>query len=408
MQTTRDWPADKLAILRSLCFGARIAEDEADQLSSYFVETDQWNRVFRGDVDIVYGAKGSGKSAMFARLVSQKDLLQDFGVLLIGLEDAHGAPVLGDRPPAVQSDLRALWKLCFLAMLGKRLRERRIGGRAAARVVRELEEAGLLEVSTALPELVRSAWAYVRPGGRTTGRIIFREPTPDEHAQLGLVSVDDLLDLADQALGEHDLRVWLVLDRPDGPFAASEKLESNALRALFRVYLGFRRLRHVSLKLFLRSDTWDRIPERGFRDASTVARELTIAWDASSLWQLIARRLLHNDVIAQRFGTTAEAVLSVVPNGLGTFEWILSMVTDGAGVGGPRELIHIFDAAREAQISRSESGLPAPAGDLLFDLAAFGEALAEVSRTRLEQTTHADHPQHGVYSDGFDEEDRRT
>jgi ABC-type lipoprotein export system ATPase subunit len=32
----------------------------------YFVETDQWKRLLRGEVDIVYGPKGSGKSALLA------------------------------------------------------------------------------------------------------------------------------------------------------------------------------------------------------------------------------------------------------------------------------------------------------------------------------------------------------
>ena len=42
-------------------FGSRIAEDDT-QLNTYFVETEQWRKILNGDIDIVFGAKGAGKS----------------------------------------------------------------------------------------------------------------------------------------------------------------------------------------------------------------------------------------------------------------------------------------------------------------------------------------------------------
>jgi hypothetical protein len=54
---------NKHGVLKTLTFGKRIAEEELDALGSYFVETDHWRKLIAGEVDIVYGAKGSGKSA---------------------------------------------------------------------------------------------------------------------------------------------------------------------------------------------------------------------------------------------------------------------------------------------------------------------------------------------------------
>ena len=54
-------------------FGSRVAEDEGEGLLSYFVETEQWRKLIAGDVDIVYGAKGAGKSALYSLLVGQKE-----------------------------------------------------------------------------------------------------------------------------------------------------------------------------------------------------------------------------------------------------------------------------------------------------------------------------------------------
>ena len=53
-------------ILQNVTFGKRIAEEESNELSSYFVETEQWRLVFAGSVDIIYGPKGSGKSAIYS------------------------------------------------------------------------------------------------------------------------------------------------------------------------------------------------------------------------------------------------------------------------------------------------------------------------------------------------------
>lgn len=64
---------DKKIILEQLNFGARIAEEEADFLESYFVQTDQWKRILKGEIDIIYGAKGAGKSAIYTLLQNYKE-----------------------------------------------------------------------------------------------------------------------------------------------------------------------------------------------------------------------------------------------------------------------------------------------------------------------------------------------
>jgi len=48
--------------------GASSAENELQQLGAYYLETDEFQRTVRGEVNIVAGRKGSGKTAMFARV----------------------------------------------------------------------------------------------------------------------------------------------------------------------------------------------------------------------------------------------------------------------------------------------------------------------------------------------------
>src|SRR5258708_7544698 len=113
--------ADKKAILQKLTFGERIAEQEASNLNKYFVQTDQWTRIFSGAVDVIYGPKGSGKSALYALLLSREGELFDRGVIVVAAENPKGAPAFQDlkiNPPASEHEFIGLWKTYLLSLLG--------------------------------------------------------------------------------------------------------------------------------------------------------------------------------------------------------------------------------------------------------------------------------------------------
>jgi hypothetical protein len=74
---------NKHEILSKTTFGHRVAEDETDALVSYFVETDHWKRIYKGEVDIVYGLKGAGKSAIYSLLLSKKAEFYGRGIVLV-------------------------------------------------------------------------------------------------------------------------------------------------------------------------------------------------------------------------------------------------------------------------------------------------------------------------------------
>ena len=54
--------------LEELTFGASAAENEFRELSGYYLETDQFRRALRGEVLLVVGRKGSGKTAIFSQV----------------------------------------------------------------------------------------------------------------------------------------------------------------------------------------------------------------------------------------------------------------------------------------------------------------------------------------------------
>lgn len=56
------------SILDRLHFGASSAENEISDLPEYYLDTDEFRRALRGEVRLIVGRKGSGKSAVFFRV----------------------------------------------------------------------------------------------------------------------------------------------------------------------------------------------------------------------------------------------------------------------------------------------------------------------------------------------------
>lgn len=433
----------KREVLQATTFGERIAEDERSELSAYFVETDQWQRIFAGEIDIVYGAKGSGKSAIYSLLISRTEELFDSGIMVIAAENPRGTPVfkdLIDDPPTSESEFRALWKLYFLLLIARHLRDYGISNSLTKKIVDPLEEAGLLPREQSLRTMLRSVVYYVRAltkaesfeGGLkidsitgnpvgVTGKITLREPNYAQR-ELGLVSADNLLEIADAALEESELTLWLLLDRLDVAFAETEELEQNALRALFRVYLDLLSFKAISLKIFLRSDIWSRISGEGFREGSHITRHVTIRWGKASLLNLVIRRLVHNEVLRDVYNVELSATLQdaeeqsklfyrlfpiqvdVGTRNPDTFTWMLSRTSDASNETAPRELIHFLSAAREIQLGRLELGSSEPSDETLFERSVFKEALHPVSQVRFEQTLCAEYPQLQKWLDKLESE----
>lgn len=421
--------ASKHDILSEVTFGHRIAEDETDSLSSYFVETDQWKKVLDGEVDVVYGPKGSGKSALFSLLRERSDdLWQSRDIILAAGEKVRGTPVFEDLvadPPASEEQFRDLWKLYFLSLIGTAFRIVEIDNDSARKLLSALDAAGLSVRKWSLKHSLRAALDYVRRIDSVSGiininensgspegleaKITLREPSLSLRER-GYISADGLLEVADEALGEAKSKFWIALDRLDVAFTDSSSLEGNALRALFRVYRDMAALENFSLKIFLRDDIWARITSVGFREASHITKFITITWEPKALLNLVIRRALHNLAVREYYKVDAEEVLAdseaqaalfyrIFPAqvDLGkrkstTLDWMLTRTMDGTRKPAPRELIHLLSSARDQQMRLLEMGSKEPPGEALFDRSALKAALPEVSKVRYQQTLCAEHP----------------
>ncbi|GGD42524.1 P-loop ATPase, Sll1717 family [Aureimonas glaciei] len=434
----------KAACIRSLSFGNQIAEEEREGLKEYFVRTQAWDRMFRGDVDIIYGPKGSGKSALYVLAQDHADELFDRNVIQVAAENPRGAPAFRDlqmHPPASEREFIGIWKLYFLSILGRSLREYGINNKHSAELFQKLEEAGLLPTQkTTLGTILTSVRNYVAKfmnpseveGGLAldpvtliptgvTGKIVFQDPDM-ENQKAGYISVDELLSVADLALEVSGYTVWLMLDRLDVAFDESSELERNALRALFRAYRDNRTQDRIKPKIFLRTDIWKRITEEGFREATHMSRDINLIWDGASIKNLIIRRLLSNAQVLQLYNIDKDRTLStsanqnaffdmvfpeqveVGENQSTTLNWLIKRTSDGTKRTQPRDIIVFLNKLVEVQNRRLERAEPEPAGTWLFDRSSFKEAMPGLSEYKVTRQLFAEYPQLRPYIDALREQ----
>ncbi|HTV84354.1 MAG TPA: hypothetical protein VME63_03050 [Dyella sp.] len=435
--------ASRKEVLAEAQLGSRVAEDEGESLHSYFVETDQWRRLLTGDVDIVFGAKGTGKSALYSLLLAKKEELRlGRRTLFLAAENPRGTPAfrdLGTGPALTEDQLRGLWKLYFLSLSANYLRHHmetaKIRNDKATHVIGVLTENKLLEPNVNLLARLKATMEYLRryipnldlkmtdpsTGYEFSGKITLAEPNGEQRQQ-GYVSADNLLETLDAAFAEMHITIWLVLDRLDVAFAESDELEVTALRALFRTYLDIVGLSQIKVKIFLRDDIWRKIVIGGFREASHVTRTLTLSWNQQSLLNLLVRRLSFNESLCKYYGLRRGDIIataqlqndffySIFPQKIdigakqpNTLDWMLSRTADGTKRTAPRELIHLLLETRAEQLKLYELGNAEPDENRLFSNSAVRFALPAVSRARYELTLCAENPSLKPYLEKLERE----
>ena len=421
---------NKLNVLKKIEIGERVAEEESDQLENYFLETDQWNQMFDGKIDVVYGPKGSGKSALYTLLNKKDGELFDKGVLLSPAENVRGATVfraiVSDPPPSELSFVY-LWKIYCLCIIANALREYEINNDKSKSLIDTLEKVGLLPATRSLTTLFRSVSKYFKGWldqdttaveyavtiDPDTGAPTFSRKrefaNQSEEQNLGDIPIEELFETTNAALEKEKLKLWLLFDRLDVAFAESPDLERNALRALFRTYNDLKAYSQIRMKIFVRDDIWQRITTGGFTEASHITKSVHIRWNEESLLNLVMLRLLTNehfidysgvspDLIRADFQQQYDLFYSLVPQKIDTgknpdtLNWIMSRTADASGNSVPREIIHLFESAKENQIIRLERGSDEPPEKQLFDRTAFRDSLPTVSKVRYEQTLLAEYP----------------
>lgn len=428
---------EKIGVLKKTSIGKRVAEDEGSELKNYFVKTDQWEKIYSGDIDIIYGPKGSGKSALYLLLIQNKDILAKNNILLEPAENIKGSTIFSDiklDPPTSESSFIFLWKIFIFLLLLKNAKANRIGGKEVQTLIRKLENLGIIPQRASLLMIFKSArnmldklakadisameitTAFDQVTGAPTfsGKLEFQKGKADD--RINKIQIDELLDFINKKYANTSKNVWVLFDRLDVAFIDNKEIEKNALRALFRVYNDFKRYSNVSLKIFVRDDIWKRITEGGFSEASHITKSTDISWNENGIINLIVSRLMNNrefgkyvdmkkNDVMKDFKKQEKIIKMVFPDQIDSgknpkmIDWIITRTYDSSKRISPREIIHLIDEAKKDQIKKLERGERVPEKKILISRASFKEAIQVVSKVRYQQTLCAEYSEYRQYMD---------
>ena len=422
----------KKELLESISFGESIAEQEADKLKDYFFQTDFWRSVRSGKNDIVYGAKGAGKSAIYMSLVNDIDNLFDESILVSLAENPQGNTAfsnLTNDPPTSEIEFVRLWKLYFLVITSRVLEEYDINDKSASRIRQILTDCNLIPAQNKLGSFLKVCYDFMKSyrngkeisttaefdsmSGMYSGQkfsLSFGEPSKSDFDK-GLIPIEHAFDLLEESLKNNKVDLWIIIDRLDVAFIESEELETNALKALFKAYLDLAQYKRIKIKIFLRDDIWQKITTLGLREASHITKYQNLSWSKDTLLNLLVRRLLDNPSLISEYKLDKEYILSNINKqedlfymlfpkqvDLGskkpsTIDWALSRTRDGKGINTPRELIQLFSHARTIELKKLETGVNNLEIHQIISRQSLKEAVEEVSKQRIEQTIYAEFPE---------------
>lgn len=380
-------------LLEKLYLGNSVAEFDQN-LPKYFIRNAAYRNLINGRADLIAGDKGTGKSAIFKYLASQYTSLEQLNnVEIVAGFNLTGSPIFNDLKQAGDLDEQAyiiVWKTYIFSLVSNWVLDFLDGHRN--KNLQELDwllttKLGLRSkndnpsgIFSGLVTWARKSIVLKAIGVETSfdpsGMINFTpkvELGKNDAKSEGLddpttsyIPDDTALKLLNDVLIEHDLTIWVLLDRLDEAFIALPDIEKPALRALLRTYLDLLAFERIGLKLFVRKDLFRKVVSGGFVNLTHVtARRIEIDWYKDDLLSVLCERVRQSDgfldLIQGQNLTDQQLFDTLFPYQMGngrnhpiTWRWMLSYIRDGNNVYSPRNLIDLVNKAIHQQIRREQ------------------------------------------------------
>jgi hypothetical protein len=353
-------------VLSLLSIGDPLAENEFATLGNYYVRTDQFYRTRRGEVNLVTGRKGTGKTALFGQI---RDDVARFNNLVVELKPEGyqllkvKEEVLRDlEQGSVDHLITAFWEyLIYMEIASKALevdsathykdqREFALyeGLRTAFERDKELSTSGdFSERLNILAAGMATRYAKILPeGGRSLNQA---QVTEIVHSY----EISSLRQALESYLVKKD-EVWLLFDNLDKGWTPGGVTQTDILMlrclldAMRKIRNDLRRsVEEFNGVVFVRNDVYqlllDESPDFG-KDARA-----NLDWrDRSTLRQVLAARL--EDGLKQLGETPRDVFTLVCVPRIGLHESIDYMID--MSLMRPRNLIKLFNYARGVAVNR--------------------------------------------------------
>lgn len=421
--------------------GSDVAEHESDLSGLFVTDNEAYRRLVRDEVDVIGGGKGAGKSAIY-RMITETKIRENLHV--IKASNPTAAPEFRALFQGDDSEerLRSIWAAYLTSLIGNYVVDNFGLNEISMYIVDEIREIlELMGLRTAEPRkdglLSRIRRAKSVEGSAKGGMaglelgvaLKFELPeagTVNNPKSVVLTYPDffTLLGKCAELLKSEESQVWVAFDRLDECFVHDSPVERRALRALLRTYLDCSEaLNHsawIRLKIFLRTDMLTRMTADGAFTNATHLRRAELAWTFSSMKDLIARRLIHNQIFVEAYlkdvplaGWVDAAwdaflpVLNKAGRGSGPPDTMVSRLVnataDGTRLFNPRNLITLLTLSldRARQNLRRDIRLERLGREStpLIRQPELDSALGELSRRRYQDTVLNEFPAVQKYAD---------
>ena len=415
---------DKLEILRNLNLGRVVAEQD-DLLKSCFIPNTALREVVDERADIVLGAKGSGKSAIWVELHQNQNRYSPLKNVIISVAtNPRGDPEFRDVLAAIEQsdypseeDLRLAWRLYILGQVWKVAQESlQDSSKEFLEIEREIKRYGLVDK----PSNLKRAFAFAIAKARALKKLginwkdgiqfeFDNEALLSGHSYV-VVPFNEIFSRLDRFMQAKNKRIWIVFDRLDEIIIGNEQLEAVVLKGLLFAYRDVSDLQNIGIKIFLRDDVYYRVTRLGHFPALTHIRSKAtqpIRWALEDLLHLVVRRLVENEPIRELVGLRNLSIApdrrrrvfyTIFPEQIDKgraaegFKWIVDRIKDGNDIATPRDLLSVFDRARTSQLERIERDAVLPPDKRLFDADPIRSAVKLVAQENLETRIFAEYP----------------
>jgi hypothetical protein len=377
---------NKDELLRALQLGGIVAEHD-NLLSECFVRHPVLTELTNDQKDLILGAKGAGKSALWKEIRDSKHKYETISNVELQLvTNPAGDPEFRDILVAIGNDefpdvdeLRVAWRLYLLAQFWRGAREL-INPDLRQQIGTEIDRYGIIPKKESG---LKAAFAFAVAKARalkqlkvswTSGVALeFDEDQLKAGGSAAAIPFNDMIAAINESLSTVDRRIWLILDRLDEIILGDEARENQVLKGLLLAYRDMSDFPCARLKVFLRDDVYQRVTSIGHFPALTHVRSKAagpIRWELEDLLLLVVRRFVANKPIVEFLGLDADSKLtpelrrkifySLFPakvdkgRAAETFKWIVDRITDGNGVATPRDLLSVIDAARIFQLEQMQ------------------------------------------------------
>jgi hypothetical protein len=298
--------------ITKLFLGASAAENEYLDLSKYYIQTDEFQRVLRGEVQVIAGRKGSGKSALFFQVRNKlrnnrQNVVLDLNPEGFQLRKLKKLVLDHLEEGTREHTITAFWEYMLLLEIAQKLLENDR--------VRHLRDHTLRDLYQALDEVYRSD-PFVSHGDFAERLLRLTEGIEERFEEVIHSSPEGEFlsrEKVTEFIYKHDLPklrksvveylerkedVWVLFDNLDKGWAA-HGVDASDLLSVKCLLNAFTKLRHDLKRreidffgvVFIRNDVYelliDSIPDRG-----KISKALLDWTDPDLLREVLRRRFV--------------------------------------------------------------------------------------------------------------------